>query len=30
MMARLALCDAVRIGLHNTLAMMKLEAPESM
>jgi len=29
-MARLALCDAVRIGLHNTLAMMKLEAPESM
>ncbi len=30
MMARLALCDAVRIGLHNTLSMMKLEAPESM
>ena len=30
MMARLALCDAVRIGLHNTLAMMKLDAPESM
>lgn len=30
MMARLALCDAVRIGLHNTLTMMKLEAPESM
>ena len=30
MMARLTLCDAVRIGLHNTLTMMKLEAPESM
>ena len=30
MMARLALCDAVRIGLNNTLKMMKLEAPESM
>lgn len=30
MMARLALCDAVRIGLHNTLTMMKLSAPESM
>ena len=30
MMARLALCDAVRIGLHNTLTMLKLEAPESM
>ena len=30
MLARLALCDAVRIGLHNTLSMMKLEAPESM
>ena len=30
MMARLALCDAVRIGLHNTLTMMKLGAPESM
>ena len=30
MLARLALCDAVRIGLHNTLSMMKLDAPESM
>ena len=30
MMARLALCDAVRIGLNNTLKMMKLDAPESM
>ena len=30
MMARLALCNAVRIGLHNTLTMMKLGAPESM
>ena len=30
MMARLALCDAVRIGLHNALAMMKIDAPESM
>ena len=30
MLARLALCDAVRIGLHNTLTMMKLGAPESM
>ena len=30
MMARLALCNAVRIGLNNTLTMMKLEAPESM
>lgn len=30
MMARLALCDAVRIGLHNALTMMKIEAPESM
>ncbi len=28
--ARLALCDATRIGLHNVLTMMKLEAPESM
>ncbi len=28
--ARLALCDATRIGLHNVLAMMKLDAPESM
>ena len=30
MMARLALCDAVRIGLHNALAMMKIDAPETM
>ena len=30
MVARLALCNAVRIGLHNTLTMLKLEAPESM
>lgn len=30
MMARLALCDAVRIALHNALTMMKIEAPESM
>jgi len=30
MLARLALCDAVRIGLRNTLSMMKLDAPESM
>ncbi len=30
MTARLALCDATRIGLHNVLTMMKLEAPESM
>jgi len=30
MMARLALCDAVRIGLHNALTMMKIEAPEAM
>ena len=30
MMARLALCDAVRIGLHNTLSMLKLGAPETM
>jgi len=30
MMARLALCDAVRISLHNALTMMKIEAPESM
>ena len=30
MMARLALCDATRIALHNTLAMMKIDAPESM
>ena len=30
MMARLSLCDAVRIGLHNALTMMKIETPESM
>ena len=30
MMARLALCDSVRIALHNVLAMMKIDAPESM
>lgn len=30
MMARLSLCDAVRIGLHNALTMMKIEAPTSM
>ena len=30
MMARLALCDATRIALHNALTMMKIEAPESM
>ena len=30
MMARLSLCDAVRIGLHNALTMMKIDAPESM
>ncbi len=30
MMARLALCDATRIALHNALAMMKIDAPESM
>ena len=30
MMARLSLCDAVRIGLHNALTMMKIEAPELM
>lgn len=30
MMARLALCDAVRIVLHNVLSMMKIDAPESM
>ena len=30
MMARLALCDAVRIGLHNALTMMKIDAPVSM
>ncbi len=30
MMARLALCDAVRIALHNVLTMMKIDAPEVM
>ncbi len=30
MMARLALCDAVRITLHNVLSMMKIDAPEVM
>ena len=30
MMARLSLCDAVRIALHNVLTMMKIDAPESM
>ena len=30
MMARLSLCDAVRIGLHNALTMMKIDAPVSM
>ena len=30
MMARLSLCDAVRIGLNNALAMMKIDAPVSM
>ena len=30
MTARLALCDAVRITLHNVLAMMKIDAPEVM
>ncbi len=30
MMARLTLCDAVRIALHNVLAMMKIDAPEVM
>ena len=30
MMARLALCDATRIALHNVLTMMKIDAPESM
>ena len=30
MLARLALCDAVRIALHNVLTMMKIEAPEAM
>ena len=30
MMARLALCDAVRIALHNVLSMMKIDAPEVM
>ncbi len=30
MLARLALCDAVRITLHNVLTMMKIDAPEMM
>jgi arginyl-tRNA synthetase len=30
MLARLALCDAVRIALHNVLTMMKIDAPEVM
>ena len=30
MMARLALCDAVRIGLYNTLSLLKLGAPTTM
>jgi len=30
MSARLALCDATRIGLYNVLRLMKLDAPESM
>ena len=30
MMARLSLCDAVRIGLNNALSMMKIDAPETM
>lgn len=30
MMARLSLCDATRIALHNVLTMMKIDAPESM
>lgn len=30
MMARVSLCDAVRIGLHNALTMMKIDAPVSM
>ncbi|MBQ4612678.1 MAG: arginine--tRNA ligase [Clostridia bacterium] len=30
MLARLALCDAVRVALHNVLAMMKIDAPEIM
>ncbi len=30
MMARLSLCDATRIALHNVLSMMKIDAPESM
>lgn len=30
MMARLALCDSVRIALYNVLTMMKIDAPESM
>ncbi len=28
--ARLALCDAARIALHNTLSIMKIDAPKSM
>ncbi len=30
MIARLGLCDAVRIALHNVLTMMKIETPEAM
>lgn len=30
MLARLSLCDAVRISLHNALSMMKIDAPETM
>ncbi len=30
MLARLSLCDATRIALHNVLSMMKIDAPESM
>ena len=30
MLARLSLCDAARIALHNVLTMMKIDAPESM
>ncbi len=30
MIARLSLCDATRIALHNVLSMMKIDAPESM
>lgn len=28
--ARLALCEATRIALHNVLTMLKIDAPESM